>query len=170
MEIANNIFEQCCFTIEVTKRNVWSKANTQQAIGWDNKVSIGQFPNNDGGYWKPTRDVDRLTDRQQSGRIYAYYVSALQVNGEWGGPRGVAFWQGTFSSPPAPSVMIANKALGDTLAHEIGHILLDSGLHSELQLGARNLMASGGVRVGSDLVESQCDKMREIGELLGLFK
>lgn len=53
--------------------------------------------------------------------------------------------------------VVGNNALTDTLAHEFGHILLNSGTHSGIDNPAdsRNLMFAPG-RTASDLDATQC--------------
>ena len=64
------------------------------------------------------------------------------------------------TGPEAPYVdhaVIPNTALSDTLAHEFGHILLDSGRHTGIDntTDNRNLMFAPG-RTASDLDTTQC--------------
>jgi hypothetical protein len=60
-------------------------------------------------------------------------------------------------APYVDHVVVPNTALPDTLAHEFGHVLLDSGRHTGIDNPAdtRNLMVSPG-RTASDLDTTQC--------------
>ena len=82
----------------------------------------------------------------------------------------VATFTGTtaraYSRPPYCSagyvnhVAVRNVAASDTLAHEFGHILLNSGDHTGIDNTSdkNNLMFAPG-RSGSDLDASQCKKI-----------
>jgi len=79
--------------------------------------------------------------------IHAYYVP------DFTGPKvAESFWP---SQHGFRAVVVGNNARSDSFAHELGHVLLDSGNH---EADADNLMASGGSRhVGVDHLECrQC--------------
>lgn len=97
----------------------------------------------------PTRPIALLVDRTADGdTAYSYRMSAPVAS------RGTA-WV-TRNSQPA--------CLAPSLAHELGHILLDSPRHSG---DRRNLMSHtctvsnvAGSRPGTELTDSQCGKLR----------
>jgi hypothetical protein len=81
--------------------------------------------------------------------LHAYYVPRMTA-----GSRGEAF---TPTDNKISAVVISDSAASDSLAHEIGHVLLDSGVHTD---DPDELMASGGIRnVGVDkITPAQCTK------------
>lgn len=85
-----------------------------------------------------------------SGDLHAYYVPKMSANS-----RGEAFWPAVSKTS---AVVVSDTAASDSLAHEIGHVLLDDGSHNEVD--ADDLMATGGIRnVGVDkLSPTQCAK------------
>lgn len=62
--------------------------------------------------------------------------------------------------PPIRPVIILNSKQDshDTLAHELGHALLDDGAHVQ---DTGNLMAAGGVRTGTALTATQITKIKQ---------
>ena len=85
-----------------------------------------------------------------SSALHAYYVPRMSA-----GSRGEAFWPAVSTTS---AVVISDSAASDSLAHEIGHVLLDDGGHNELD--PDDLMAAGRIRnVGVDkLNATQCTK------------
>src|SRR5690606_9595063 len=96
----------------------------------------------------PTTEETDLLGYQPGGAsvIHAYYVPSMSA-----GSRGEAFLPSITPSLPA-ALVISDSAASDTLAHELGHILLDqAGHHADPD----NLMASGRIRnVGVDKLEA----------------
>jgi hypothetical protein len=84
-----------------------------------------------------------------AGALHAYYVPRMSA-----GSRGEAF---TPTDNKTSAVVISDSAASDSLAHEIGHVLLDSGVHTT---DPDELMASGTIRnVGVDkITAAQCAK------------
>jgi hypothetical protein len=84
-----------------------------------------------------------------SSALHAYYVPRMTA-----GSRGEAF---TPTDNKTSAVVISDSAASDSLAHEIGHVLLDSGVHTT---DPDELMASGRIRnVGVDKITTdQCTK------------
>jgi hypothetical protein len=82
--------------------------------------------------------------------LHAYYVPRMSA-----GSRGEAF---TPTVNKTSAVVISDSAASDSLAHEIGHVLLDSGSHNPTD--PDDLMASGTIRnVGVDKLDAtQCAK------------
>ncbi|MCP4656024.1 MAG: DUF4157 domain-containing protein [bacterium] len=102
----------------------------------------------------PSREFSELVKIRPGGDvIHAYYVPAIS-----GGARGSSIGSTRFSPSLPDSVIVANSAVSDTFAHELGHVLMDSGAHHGT---ADNLMASGTIRnVGVDeLEQTQCNRM-----------
>jgi hypothetical protein len=91
-----------------------------------------------------------LAHTPAAGMVGLYYVPALSS-----GARGEAF--SPSDTPDLPdAVVIADNAASDSMAHELGHVLFDSGTH---HADPGNLMAEGKIRnVGEDNLEAaQCD-------------
>lgn len=100
----------------------------------------------------PTTEEQALLAKKatSAGAVPAYYVPRMSA-----GSRGESFWPAV---SPTSAVVISDSAASDSLAHELGHVLLnDGGHHSDPD----NLMASGGIRnVGVDKLDAgQCGKL-----------
>jgi hypothetical protein len=99
----------------------------------------------------PTAEETALLAKRPGGKnvLHAYYVPKMSA-----GSRGEAF---TPTDNGTSAVIISDSCASDSLAHEIGHVLLDDGSHDP---DADNLMASGSIRnVGVDhLTAAQCSK------------
>jgi hypothetical protein len=100
---------------------------------------------------KPTAEETALIARRPGGKnvLHAYYVPKMSA-----GSRGEAF---TPTANGTSAIIISDICATDSLAHEIGHVLLDDVRHDS---DADNLMASGSIRnVGVDkLTSAQCGK------------
>jgi hypothetical protein len=99
----------------------------------------------------PTAEETSLIAKRPGGRdvLHAYYVPRMSA-----GSRGEAF---TPTDNGTSAIVISDSCATDSLAHEIGHVLLDDGSHDA---DPDNLMASGTIRnVGVDkLTDEQCKK------------
>jgi hypothetical protein len=102
----------------------------------------------------PTAEETAMLSHRPGGNavIHIYYVPSMSA-----GSRGEAFWPAA-APALAPAVVVSDSAASDTLAHELGHVLLDDGGHSA---DPDNLIASGSIRnVGVDNLNSaQCSKV-----------
>jgi hypothetical protein len=92
--------------------------------------------------------------------IDVYYVRAFyskDVCGVTVRPKGQP--EGYKGLPPIRPVIVLNAAMagGQTLAHELGHALLDSGAH---EASPDNLMCAGGNRKGGALTDDQIKKIK----------
>ena len=100
----------------------------------------------------PTSEETAMLALQRGGSsaLHAYYVPKMSANS-----RGEAFWPAVSKTS---AVVISDNAASDSLAHEIGHVLLDRGDHNEID--PDDLMAAGRIRnVGVDkLNATQCAK------------
>jgi hypothetical protein len=100
----------------------------------------------------PTSEETAMLALQPGGSsaLHAYYVPKMSANS-----RGEAFWPAVSKTS---AVVISDSAASDSLAHEIGHVLLDRGAHNEVD--PDDLMAAGRIRnVGVDkLNATQCAK------------
>lgn len=99
----------------------------------------------------PTTEETALIAKRPGGKgvLHAYYVPRMSA-----GSRGEAF---TPTDNGTSAVILSDSCASDSLAHEIGHVLLDDGSHDS---DPDNLMASGTIRnVGVDhLTAEQCKK------------
>jgi hypothetical protein len=96
------------------------------------------------------------TAHNLSSRMRVFYVATMTPNK--GRANSTPPYCATGASAPyLDYVEVNNTALPDTLAHELGHILLDSGRHSGIVNPAdtTNLMFAPG-RTGSNLDATQC--------------
>jgi hypothetical protein len=96
-------------------------------------------------------ETTMLAHHPAGAAIHAYFVPSMSA-----GSRGEAFTPST--TPSYPAVVISDAAASDTLAHELGHVLLDDVGHDP---DPDNLMASGKIRnVGVDkLTPAQCARI-----------
>ncbi len=146
---ANNIFSQCCVRFVIGQNlPIESLATTQSWLGGDTDLNASGITCS-----TPTAEEQNLYNQATathglSSRMKVFYVNTFSGYGAAG-----------FSRPPycsggayANHVILANVAAGATnpLAHEFGHILLNSGTHYP----APNLMATSG---GTTLNQSQCN-------------
>ncbi|GIK13120.1 MAG: DUF4157 domain-containing protein [Candidatus Brocadia sp. AMX2] len=147
LTMANDILCQCGIEINVTG-----------GVSWATNILDMNAPNGvlneDASPTVDTAEVQAMTAYRPGGDvIHAYYVPANTL-ADRGGSYG---YTGMHPSLPH-SVSLTNIAAVDTLAHELGHVLLDDPSH---HANRDNLMASGGIRnVGVDeLEQTQCNRM-----------
>lgn len=138
---ASKIFEDAA-SLSVTTGTVETvnKKDSEALIGTDLILEEYSSPGS------PTAEETALTKRnRKKDTITVYLVKALSA-----GSHGEAFWAADFPSTPA-SVVIKNGdspfVAGKPLAHELGHVLLDSGDHSG---DKTNLMSYDHTGVGLD--------------------
>jgi RHS repeat-associated protein len=158
--VANRIFAQCCIEFIPRTSGILNEEQTKARLGSDEVLDIYYGnPISESRMFRTTKEEDRITkDQNSTSVIYAYYVKKINSNGEWGTRYGgKSYWFTVYGLPPAPAVVVTNIRDDDTLAHEFGHVLLNSGVHNNTV--PNNLMASGG-KTGQLLTESQCDQMR----------
>jgi RHS repeat-associated protein len=154
------ILKQCCVLPRAKWYRYWDEPTTRKALG-DLVVDVARNNNVDAPPKFTSMEEKRLTQGQSGmdGDIYAYYVKRIHVEHTLDWLRGKAYWQDAYDAPPANAVLVANSAVPDTFTHELGHVLLGTGAHSQ---DPNNLMADGSSRNGNDaLTEEQCDKIRQ---------
>jgi hypothetical protein len=82
-----------------------------------------------------------------------------------------AIGRGNSSSRPelADSVWVTRAAgdLGVVLAHELAHVLMDSGAHADVE---GNLMRDASAPANTRLTEEQCQRIRDVGTANGLLR
>jgi hypothetical protein len=97
---------------------------------------------------------------QERDCIDVYYMPAFysdDVRGVTIRPTSQPEWY--CGRPPIRPIVILNaiQDSSDTLAHELGHALLDDGTHPA---DTKNLMAAGSVRTGVELTSDQINKIK----------
>jgi hypothetical protein len=146
---------------DVTKANaVWNQCGVKvkASIGkcWESDV-LDKLPPTDvlNEFSKPTEPTEEektMLAYQPGGAsvIHAYYVPRMSD-----GSRGEAFIKSKTPDLPEALVISDAEAVEDTMAHELGHILLSDGGHSS---DPDNVMANGDIRnVGVDKLDAtQC--------------
>jgi hypothetical protein len=140
---ANAIWTQCCVHINLVGGESWDT----DILDRDAPTGVLNAPS---GTVRPlTAEEQAMLANKPGGAraIHAYYVPSFS------GPKvAESFWP---SQHGDQAFAMANTARSDSFAHELGHVLFDSGSH---EADADNLMASGSIRhVGVDKLESwQC--------------
>ena len=154
----NKIYKPCCVTFNTGKNETVPNKLSDTWLGGDTELKWG---NTCGGVDPEEKSMwDGATKKYSlSSRMRVFYVATLMPSTAL-----------AYSTPPycaigdeAPYVdhaVISNSALNDTLAHEFGHILLNSGDHKGIDnpSDTKNLMYAPG-RTGSNLDKSQCKKI-----------
>jgi len=142
---ANSVLCQCGIELNVTGGESWATNVLDQL------TPAGSLNHSPSAMSKEVRDMTAY--RPGGNVIHIYNVPAHDL-GWRGGSYG---YTGLFPTLP-PSVFVTPSRARDTLAHEIGHVLLQDGGHHAV---AVNLMATGSNRsVGIDeLTPSQCNSM-----------
>ena len=143
---ANTIWAQCSLRVNLSGGQSW-------ATDVLDRLAPAGVLNEKPSPSSPTTEETEMLAHRPGGAsaIHAYFVPSMSD-----GSRGEAFRP---SMPPSvAAVVISNGAAADSLAHELGHVVLDdSGHHSDPD----NLMASGNIRnVGVDKLDAaQCAKV-----------
>src|SRR5262249_41613780 len=155
---ANEIFKKCCVQFVKGQEHTVPNDISDGWLGGDTDLKAA-----DGcGAVEPEEKAlfDGAAQKYGlSSRMRAYYVKSITVN-----PAAYGYSLGPYcaTGPAAPYVnnlVIEADALADTLAHELGHILINRGAHSGIDdpNDTNNLMVGG--RTGSDIDDSQCQRI-----------
>jgi hypothetical protein len=152
---ANNVYRGCCvqFVTGATPpqesqatTEAWLDGNTE--LKWHTQCGL---ETEEQTMWDSATAAHNL-----SSRMRVFFVESLNP------ATALAYSRPPFcatgvAAPYVDHVVVPNAALPDTLAHEFGHVLLDSGRHTGIDNTAdtRNLMFAPG-RTASDLDTSQC--------------
>jgi hypothetical protein len=155
---ASTVFSGCGVSFTAGQNVTVPDADSNTWLGGDTDIQVSSSCGSVSTEEKSAFDGAQ-TKYSLSSRMKFLYVNTLSGISALG-----------YSIPPycatgvaAPYVdhgVIPNNALSDTLAHELGHILINSGQHSGIDNTAdtRNLMFAPG-RTASDLDNSQCQKI-----------
>lgn len=142
---ADAIWSQCSLSVTQAGGESW---DTDVMDLLDPKGVLNEYSNPN----SPTiEETTMLAHHPGGAAIHAYYVPSMSA-----GSRGESF--GPSWTPSYPAVVISDAAASDSLAHELGHVLLDDVSHDS---DPDNLMASGSIRnVGVDkLTPAQCARI-----------
>jgi hypothetical protein len=155
LDLANTVYAPCCVQFQVGHGASVEPTLSDTWLGGDTAMSRG---NTRGAiHAEQTATYDGATSAfGLSGRIRAFYVESLV-----GGARATSFpanWATGTAAPYEGMVIVTNSAATRTLAHEIGHILLDADgtVHTTHPGGTANIMEPSGSSTGSTLDPSQC--------------
>jgi Domain of unknown function (DUF4157) len=155
LAVANTVFSGCCvrFVAGATPAQE-SQATTEAWLGGDTELKwhtqCGLEPEEQ-AMWDGATSTHNL-----SSRMRVFFVETLNPTTARAYSRPPFCATGA-AAPYVNHAVIPNNALNDTLAHELGHILINSGDHTGIDNPAdtRNLMFAPG-RTASDLDASQC--------------
>jgi hypothetical protein len=141
---ADSVWRQCGISVQLAGGESW------QTDTLDREPPIGVLNDYTDPKAPTLEERAMLAHAPAPGLIGLYCVPAMKS-----GSRGEAF--SPSDTPDLPdAVVIADNAVSDSMAHELGHVLFDSGTHHS---DPDNLMAAGAIRnVGVDNLEAaQCD-------------
>ncbi|HEY9435176.1 MAG TPA: DUF4157 domain-containing protein [Blastocatellia bacterium] len=159
LEEANKIYKKCCVQfIKVKDETVSNDPPKKLSDTWLGGDTDLKRDSSCGGVHAEEKAMfdGAKSEYSLSSRMRAFYVETFTPSDAL-----------AYSSPPYCSigdqepylnhVVVRNDALKDTLAHELGHILLNSGEHKGIDNPSdkKNLMFAPG-RTASDLDDSQC--------------
>lgn len=143
---ANAVWNQCGVAVSSAGGESWT-TNVLDQLAPAGVLNEFSSPSS------PTAEETTMLAHQPGGSaIHVYHVPSMSA-----GSRGEAFIPSITPALPA-AVVVSDSAASDTLAHELGHILLNDGGH---HADADNLMASGSIRnVGVDKLDTaQCGRV-----------
>ncbi|HET7461544.1 MAG TPA: hypothetical protein VFJ82_09845 [Longimicrobium sp.] len=150
----NQVFAPCCVEFTTGSSHTATAAQTTAWIG-DQDVNVSPACGSVSAEEKSLYD-NAAKDLKLGSRMRAFYVNTIS---------GISAY--AYSLPPycatgaaagyVNHLIVENDAFADTLAHEMGHILINSGDHHGIDNPAdkTNLMYAPG-RTGSTLDASQC--------------
>jgi hypothetical protein len=155
LDFANTVYSTCCVQLQLGTGVSVEPGLSDTWLGGDTAMSRGTTR----GAIDPeqTAAYDGATAQfGLTGRIRAFYVESLV-----GGSRATSFpanWATGAAAPYEGMVIVTNGGATRTLAHEIGHILLDADgtVHTTHPGGTGNIMEPTSSSTGSTLDPSQC--------------
>jgi peptidoglycan hydrolase-like protein with peptidoglycan-binding domain len=150
LEFANTVFNQCCVRFAAGGGGSESSARTAALLGGNTDLD------NTGACGTATAEESALfsgatADFGLSNPIRVFYVATLAS-----GDRAYsqpAFCATGFASGLAGMAAVSNSGQPRSLAHELGHILLNSGAHPA---DTHNLMNPTNTATGEQLTPAQC--------------
>lgn len=104
--------------------------------------------------------AEKTNAKKEQDCVDVYYLAQFyskDVRGVTVRPNGQP--EGYCGRPPNRPLIVLNTVQADasTLAHELGHVLLDDGKHES---DSANLMAAGAARTGNGLTTAQVNKIK----------
>lgn len=151
LAFANAVFAPCCVNFTATGRTA-SPSLSDRWLGGDTVMERATADCTGGA---TTEEIDAYKGAGRAfgltGRVRVFYVESSNPKDR---ARSVAPTCATGPAAAIPNmIMITNSAADRSLAHELGHILLDPGTHS---MPANNLMHITNTATGNNLTPSQC--------------
>jgi len=160
IKVANRILRQCCIAVR-TGGNLPGRAappgagiaafeetDAARILGEDGKLDVRRYGKRPGEKkYRLGRELHSLVEKQPSNVLNVYFVSRLKLRS--GQPLGLTFRSAYYThefvlidiglhKSWARMGFWSVEAVGQTVAHEVGHILSDSAQHAQ---GPRHLMA-----------------------------
>ncbi|HET7461542.1 MAG TPA: DUF4157 domain-containing protein [Longimicrobium sp.] len=150
----NKIFAPCCVKFTAGSSHTATAAQTTAWIG-DQDVKVAPGCGDIEAEEKSLYD-NAIKDLKLTSRIRAYFVNSISGVSAYGYSIGGYCAKGA-AAGYGNNMIIENDALSDSMAHEFGHILINSGTHAGIDdpSDKNNLMFAPG-RTGSKLDASQC--------------
>jgi hypothetical protein len=155
LDFANTVYAPCCVQFQLGNGASVIPSLSDTWLGGDTVMSRGTTRG--AIHAEQTATYDGATSEfGLSGRIRAFYVESLV-----GGARATSFphnWATGTAAPYEGMVIVTNSGATRSLAHEIGHILLDAdgGVHTKHPGGTDNIMEPTDSSTGSTLDPAQC--------------
>ena len=156
LDFAQNVFKPCCVNIQMASGRSATATLTSQWLGGDTIMNRATTK----GAIDPeqTAVYDGATGAfGLSGRIRAFYVQDMNPSVALA-TSFPAVWATGAAAPYTGMVVVTNGAASRSLAHEIGHILLnaDGAVHTSHPGGTSNLMEPTATATGESLDATQC--------------
>jgi hypothetical protein len=155
LDFANTVYAPCCVQFQMTHGVSVIPDLSDTWLGGDTAMSRGTTRGAIDAEQTAAYDGATATFGL-TGRIRAFYVESLV-----GGSKATSFpanWATGAAAPYEGMIIVTNSGATRTLAHEIGHILLDADgtVHTTHPGGTDNIMEPTGSSTGSTLDPTQC--------------
>ncbi len=151
LAFANTVFAPCCVNFTATGRT----ATPSLSDRWLGGDTVMERATGDCNGDARTEEIDAYRGAGRAwgltGRVRVFYVESAHPR-DRGRSVPLSCAKGPAASIPE-MLMVTNIGVDRTLAHELGHILLNPGSHGE---PANNLMHVTNTATGNDLTPSQC--------------
>ena len=159
LDKASSIFNQCCVRFVVSGGGTESPKRTQALLGGDNVLEVNPRIG-DRTAEEIAMFIGATAHFNLSGRIRVFYVGSIT-------PSSTPFGDiDAYSIPPFVAigasaalenmVVITNTASERSLAHELGHILLNEGNKAHTDMDPEYLMSPAGPTPGERITPTQC--------------
>ena len=147
LNTASTVFSQAGVSVSRGTEKALSAADSTAILGGDG--ALDEFS----GPVLTAEETKLLAYNRTPGRITAYWVPSMSA-----GSRGEAMIPSYHGVTDSSIVISASARAADSFAHELGHCLLDDGVHDA---DPNNLMASGSIRNFTDkLTDAQIKKIQ----------